>query len=73
MKKEIKDLRIYNYIAGNLKKSIDVYKTSKFNNIDSVYDYIKNLDYKRKKHYNQFIIIEYFENYKSKIIDIIDN
>lgn len=70
----IRDLRLYEYKSGNLHKigrlKSDNPKRAR-HYFDNVEDIISHIDWFTSKnlHQNtQFVIIEYFDNYKSKII-----
>lgn len=67
------DLRLYKYTGvGTLTRYSFMDKQFKFDNIEDVY---KQIDAYRKQYPKldtQFVIIEYANNYKSKIIEIVN-
>lgn len=69
-----RDLRLYEYKSGNLHKigrlKSDNPKRQR-HYFDNVEDIISHIDWFTSKNFyqnTQFVIIEYFDNYKSKII-----
>ena len=71
MFKKIKDIRLYTYESGILKKS-DIRK--KFHNFNSIEEAEKFITVRKQTKWykdSQFVIIEYFDKYNSKIKKII--
>jgi hypothetical protein len=74
----MKDLRLYYYESGTLRR-VGNSKSDKslrnrhyFTSLEEVENHIEKLTERWLKG-KQFVIVEYFELYKSKIIKIIDN
>ena len=74
----MKDLRLYTYESGTLKR-VGNSKSDKclrnrhyFTSIEEIESHIDKLTEKWLKG-KQFVIVEYFELYKSKIVKIIEN
>ena len=71
----MRDLRLYTYNSGNLtkfgssKRKVNNSQRHFFEDIDQLRHHINWL--KEKKYRYQFVIIEYFETYSSKILEII--
>lgn len=73
-----RDLRIYKYENGNLKK-IGSNKSTKFKilqhyftNIQEIKEHIEWCRIKGFYYESQIVIVEYFDSYKSRIIEIIE-
>jgi hypothetical protein len=71
----MRDIRLYYYQAGGLiKNQGGMKKHHLFNSLEECKEYIENPKSDALKYlysYRQFVIIEYFDKYKSKIIEII--
>ena len=70
----VRDLRLYKYESGNLHK-IGRLKTDNpkrarhyFDNVEDIISHVDWLISKNVCQTTQFVIIEFFDNYKSKII-----
>ena len=73
----MKDIRIYYYKSGSLRK-LPTKKDHRFTSVEAAEKHIekgKTLPGWRSRLWNawQWVIVEYTDNYESKIIKIIDN
>jgi|694.fasta_scaffold00478_44 hypothetical protein len=72
----MRDIRLYYYDNGTLKKNGSRKGEHLFESIEQLKNYLedkRNNSLRLKKFYNivQFVIVEYFDKYKSKIIEVI--
>lgn len=67
-----RDIRLYYYDAGQLKKNDTRKKYHHFETLEEVREMIESYKYRKLDiHFRQWVIVEYFDKYKSKIIEII--